>query len=124
MSDLPSKPVNEFTLLHTETIVRKVVGVDVHELGEIEGARGMEFCEIKGDVASMVFNISKRVEENEKVVIHGTELKQLPSEYGGYRVKWTEQRKVHLPSMTLIGEPHVWDPCPFARRSAYMPPIS
>ena len=86
MSDLPSNPVNEFALLHTDARARKVVGVDVHEQGVIDNAITMKFCETKGDVANMVFNIMKFFEENEKVVIHGTELKQLPPEYGNYYI--------------------------------------
>ena len=110
-------PVNEFSLLHTEAQVRRAVGVDVHELGKIDGAYGMKFCETKGNVANMVFDIIRDVGENEKVVIHGIELKSLPAGEGYYRIDYTEQRKVHLPSMALIGEPYLWDQCPSCKKA-------
>ena len=123
MSDLPSKPVNNFALLHTHTPVRKVVGVDVQVLGEIDGASDMLFCEDKGEVANLVFHLMKDAGENQNVVIHGTELKSVPVGGGNYVVVYAEQRKVHVPSMTVIGEPHVWDPCPSCKKLGLYPSL-
>ena len=115
MLDLPSKPANESFLLHTPTSGRRLIGINVERAPEdIEGNLKLVFSEIEGDVANLVFSKDMIVGKNEKVVIHGAELEK---RYEGgddyiedYVVTWTEQRKVHLPSMAIIGKPFFWDP--------------
>ena len=116
MSDLPPKQVNSFALLHTAPR-RKVIGVDGKKLpGKIEADYHLVFCEVEGDVAHLSLTKEMDVEESQKVVVHGIELEKRKKEGNKYFVCWIEQRKVQLPSMAIIGEPYLWDPCPSCKK--------
>lgn len=119
MSDLASQQLNSFALLHTPISrpQKKVVGVEIEELPEkLERADALSFCEIEGDVANLVFSKERNIDDAETVVMHG---KQLASLYDGersYYITYTEQRKVQLPSLALIGNAYLWDECPKCKK--------
>ena len=116
MSDLPSKAVNEFTLFHTATKLSspRVIGIKIEALPEMEGPKecSLYYCEVKGDVADLLIEGHVSGDDNAPVMVHGVKIKKTINENTGrYYAFWNEHRKVHLPSMTMIGKPILWTEC-------------
>ena len=120
------QPANECYLLHTDTRYRKLVGVAVQVLGKIKGkindATDFKICGINGNWADMVFSAFSKVDDGSGTLNkNGVELNPRFTFGDRSYAEWTEQRRVHLPSLKVGGNANIWDLCPSCKKATQYP---